>query len=254
MFVKFLSVSMVVALASLNGASAFHVNTNANVRQAETSLEAMSRREAMAASAASAATLLVAGTPLAASASGNVADCSIAEAYSFNGVFKDPQHPAGYRIIAGGTTKEGTLTLQDDPNSEVYTIPVKSCKNDETGELTLKIDFSAKGGPANLVATVNKDSSISFPDGNKWEKEKGVVGVYIDAFAPYPKYRRVVRQEKGQEIAVDMVSGKKTFAVAGKVAGKKLLVDFPGEKRCKGTIDAKKGTITWPDGNVWTKV
>jgi len=253
MVAKFLSVSIVVALASLNGASAFHINTNTNVRPTETTLDAMSRREAMATSAASAATLLVARTPLAANAAGNVADCDIAAAYCFNGVFKDPKHPSGYRIIAGGTTKEGSLTMQDDPESEVFTIPVKSQKNEETGEITLNIDFSVKGGPSNLVATVNKDKSISFPDGNKWQKVKGVAGVYIDSFAPYPKYRRVIRLD-GQGIVVDMVSGKKTFEVAGNVAGKKILVEFPGNKNCKGTIDIKKGTIAWPDGNVWTKV
>ena len=53
-----------------------------------------------------------------------------------------------------------------------------------TGQTSLTIDFSVKGGPKDVVATLNKDSSISFPDGNLWKKQGGVVGVYSDGFNP----------------------------------------------------------------------
>lgn len=248
-----------VILFDLSRVSAFHLTVNS--RPASTGLEAVSRREVFAASVV---TALVAGEPKNAVADSNTptsppavpAPITVNTAkFAFNGVFRDPKHPKGYRVVVGAANKEGTITLQDDPTGEVFTLPIKANKDEVTGKITLNIDFSVKGGPSDVVAIVNKDSSISFPDGNVWKKEGGVAGVYVDGFAPsYPKYRRIVRQEKGSIIAVDMVSGKKIFAVSGKSKSKsEVMIEFPG-KTCTGTIDIKKGTITFPDGNVWTKV
>merc|ERR1712161_16971 len=117
------------------------------------------------------------------------------------------------------------------------------------------------------------DGSLWFPDGNVWRKEGGVVGVYIDGFAPYPKFRRLVLpgkdqtlasvvmmkgnrvvEAKGVDLSVVMVSGKKVTEVSGVDLGKRgLQVQFPG-KQCGGMVDKKQGTIAWADGNVWTKV
>ena len=81
-----------------------------------------------------------------------------------------------------------------------------------------------------------------------------LIGVYVDGFAPYPKYRRIIREGDGNNIVVDMVSGKKKFEVLGSTNKKGVIIDFPGDKRCNGTFNNKKGTIKYPDGNIWTRV
>jgi len=242
-------VGIVIALLTLNGTAAFRPAFTP--RTVGTSLDAMSRRDVLSTSAAAA---LVVGLPLdaMAAAAAKPKDLSSNPAsFAFNGVFKDPKHPDGYRIISGSANKEGTLTGQDDAKSEVFKIPIQTTK-DNKGKITLSIDFSSKGGPADVVATVNKDSSILFPDGNVWKKEGGVVGVYIDGYAPYPKYRRVIRQD-GSKLTIDMVNGKKTFSIIAEADQKLLTVQFPG-KTCAAKINTKKGTISFADGNTWTKV
>ena len=77
---------------------------------------------------------------------------------SFQGVFKDPKHPNGYRVLVGDAGSKGTMTLQDEPDGKVYTIPITSEANKKTGQISLTIDFSVKGGPKDVVATLNKDS------------------------------------------------------------------------------------------------
>jgi len=257
-----LSTIAILVLALLTPSGAFQVANNPRpvVATASTSsLDALSRREAL--TAASAATMLVVGGVLPQDALAAATKGPDVKVFAFNGIFKDPKHPRGYRIIAGKPNKEGTMTLQDEPDSLVFNIPIKAKTDEKDGLITLDIDFSEKGGPSDVVATFNKkDSSISFPDGNVWKKEtKGVAGVYVDAFAPYPKYRRIIREDgegSGRNLIVSLVSGKKTFIVAGKAgyANRDVVIDFPGDKTCSGQVNTKKGTITWPDGNVWTRV
>jgi len=243
------SVTILIALLTLSG-SATAFQPAFNPRLTSTSLDAISRREVLASSAAA---MVVAGVPLDALADvSKIPEPTDPAKFSFNGVFKDPKHPKGYRTIAGAPNKDGTLVLQDDPKGEVYKIPIKSMKDEETGKITIAMDFSVKGGPSDVLATVNKDSSISFPDGNVWKKERGIAGVYIDGYAPYPKYRRVIRQESGK-LAIDMVNGKKTFTIYAKAGSTNITVDFPG-KTCTATISVKNGMVYFSDGNSWTKV
>lgn len=247
--------SAVVLVALFGFAAAFQPAENPqtfSTSPAATSLDAVSRREALAASTAAVAVPLF-GVPLPALA--NPKDGGPNPAlFSFNGVFKDRKHPDGYRTVAGVANKEGTIALKDDPEGDEYFIPFRAIKDEKTGRISLVVDFSSKGGPRDVLASVNrKDHSISFPDGNVWKKEPGVVGVYIDAFAPYPKYRRVIKQQIGSDLVLDMVSGKKTTTIYGKAGKNNVTVEFPG-KTCQGDVDIKRGTITFPDGNIWTKV
>jgi len=273
MVAQFLSPTVAIfVLALLNYSSAFQVANNprpvvvtartTTTTTTSSSLDAVSRREALA--VASSATMLVAGGvfPLDAMAASTAPPDT--KQFAFNGIYKDPKHPKGFRIIAAKANKEAFMTLQDEPDGEISKIPFKSKTDAKTGEVTsLEFDFSERGGPTDVVASVNKkDSSISFPDGNTWKKDtKGVVGVYVDAFAPYPKYRRIIREAEdgnGKDLLVYLVSGKKTFVVTGKCGTgnptKDVVIDFPGDKTCNGKVNTKKGTITWPDGNIWTRV
>merc|ERR1712032_1141768 len=138
---------------------------------------------------------MLAGLPLdalAASSPKIKPDKETAAKFYFNGVFRDKNHPEGYRVVAGAVGKSGTVTIQDGPGEKVVEIPMKAIKDEVTGLLTLTMDLSsyrADYKDKEVVADVKKDGSIYFPDGNVWKKEGGVVGVYIDGFAPYPKYR-----------------------------------------------------------------
>mmetsp|Transcript_19568 Transcript_19568/g.21884 ORF Transcript_19568/g.21884 Transcript_19568/m.21884 type:complete len:264 (-) Transcript_19568:81-872(-) len=258
-----LSVVTIVALLSSNGVSAFSQPSNNNI-DISTSLDAVSRRDVLATSAA---TALVSAVPLEALANempnpkdiqNGKADLDGVKKFAFNGVYRDKKHPEGYRVLVGAINKEGSVTMQDTPDGKTYTLCTKVFK-DESGDLALNMDFSSyrESYPNDVIATVSKNGNIKFPDGNVWKKEVGVIGVYIDGFAPYPKYRRIIRKDmvtKGNNLAVDMVSGKKTFVVCGQDLGKGgVVIDFPG-KTCAGKVDTYLGTISWVDGNVWTKV
>ena len=97
-----------------------------------------------------------------------------------------------------------------------------------TGQTSLTIDFSVKGGPKDVVATLNKDSSISFPDGNLWKKQGGVVGVYSDGFNP--ERLRIIRAEKGDSLVLDLLGGPNgPLKVSGKIIKPDVAFDFPGK-------------------------
>eukprot|EP00588_Corethron_pennatum_P018549 CAMPEP_0194308234 /NCGR_PEP_ID=MMETSP0171-20130528/5194_1 /TAXON_ID=218684 /ORGANISM="Corethron pennatum, Strain L29A3" /LENGTH=257 /DNA_ID=CAMNT_0039060767 /DNA_START=81 /DNA_END=854 /DNA_ORIENTATION=+ len=257
MAARFLS-SVAILVVALHGATAFHVASSP--RPAGTHLEAVSRREAFVASTSAA---LLAGVPLEALAGQGAPpaakpDYKTAAKFYFNGVFRDLKYPEGYRIVAGAVGKAGSVTLQDRPGGKVFDIPMKATKDEATGKITVDMDLSIyrSGYPKSVVATVKKDGCLQFPDGNLWKKDKGVAGLYIDGFAPYPKYRRIVLPAQKGKVAVTMVSGKQIFDVPGiDLGGKKgIQVDFPGNKQCTGKFNSKQGTITWLDGNIWTKV
>ena len=172
---------------------------------------------------------------------------------SFQGVFNDPKHPNGYRILVSDAGNKGTMTLQDEPDGNVYIIPITYEANKKTGQTSLTIDFSVKGGPKDVVAILNKDSSISFPDGNLWTKEGGVVGVYSDGFNP--ERLRIIRAEKGDSLVLDLFGGPNgPLNVSGKIIKPDVAFDFPGKPGDKGVVDSAKGTISFADGNVWTKI
>lgn len=254
---------LVIALHALHGVTAFNVASNS--RSANTNLDAVSRREALVASASSAA--ILAGVPMEALADLDVKppqdappasepDYKTAAKFYFNGVFRDKKHPEGYRIVAGALNKNGSVTLQDKPGGKVFDIPMKAKTDEKTGKITVDMNLSSYRPEfgSSIVATVTKDGCLKFPDGNQWIKDKGVAGLYIDGFAPYPKYRRVVIPSKGRKVDVTMISGKQVFDVFGvDLKEGKIQVDFPG-KQCLGKFNRKKGSITWLDGNVWTKV
>jgi len=98
---------------------------------------------------------------------------------TFQGVFEDPNHPQGYRIIVDTNDTTAQLQLQDEPDGESFYIPILVLRDIASKTTQLSIDFSAKGGPSDLIATVqDRGNIISFSDGNVWSKLEGVPGVY----------------------------------------------------------------------------
>ena len=122
-----------------------------------------------------------------------------------SGVYLDPQHKEGYRVVRATSPSTVQIVLQDDPKAEVLKLAGTSATDEKNGgdgdgdvgdgnggrdgggdgccdklagtsatdekkgETTIKIDFSVKGGPKD-VPGVYKDDKISFPDGNVWSK------------------------------------------------------------------------------------
>ena len=171
---------------------------------------------------------------------------------SYFGVYTDPNHPKGYRIIFGDADGSSvTLKLQDEPASEVYFSPILVEKD------AFIFDFSTKGGPTNVVSTLSKDKEgipiLSFPDGNKWKKrETGIVGVYKDESNPKNMYS--IRQVKGTDLAVDQMNGSKVVASFSAKSGSSILFDFPGKTSLvPGVASMRQKTITFEDGTIWTK-
>ena len=84
-------------------------------------------------------------------------------------------------------------------------------------------------------------------------KEGGVVGVYSDGFNP--DRLRIIRADKGDALVLNLIRGPKgDQTVPGKLVKPDVTFDFPGKPGDKGVVDSKKGTISFADGNVWTKI
>jgi len=187
-------------------------------------------------------------------------------ALSYQGIFTDPKHPKGYRVLVGDS-KKAMMRLQDEPNGEVFNVPVKITQDKKTKTTQYIFDFSIKGGPKNVIAVLGPTTPSSsssntkatkttttlvFPDGNVWKKETGVLGVYRDGFDA--KKTRVIRKEKGSKLTVDLIqSPTKTITVSAKAGTPKVLFDFPGKLQDPGTFNAAENTLSFGDGNIWTK-
>jgi len=216
-----------------------HISTPST---SETCLHALSRRELISSIPAVLGTAAVAALPQRSIA---------ADSVSYQGVFTDPKHPKGYRVLTGDASK-ATMQLQDDPGGTVYNIPIQ-VKSDLNTKLM--IDFSVKGGPADVPGVIGSNrgiTTLTFPDGNVWKKETGVIGVYRDGLNP--AYLRVIRKDKGSLLTVDLINGDKTVTVPAKAESSKVTFDFPGKPNDPGTLDNKKNTLSFGDGNVWTKL
>lgn len=186
---------------------------------------------------------------------------------SFQGVFSDPKHPKGYRVITLKSPSSAVMQLSDGASKDggdakIYNLPVKVKQDRKSKTTSLTIDFSPKGGPKSIVGTLSQDgNSISFSDGNTWKKNTGVEGVYKDP--NHPKGYRVIRKQKGSSLVVELkneLNSDVTLIAAKSGASKKegifIQFDFPGSDN---TVNKMKGSfadgiITFPDGNKWTKL
>jgi len=102
-------------------------------------------------------------------------------AMTFHGLFLDSAHYvpntfAGVRILA--ETPQHTLHLVGSDDGTSWWYLKGNCHGtvDATGKFTFisrdyfRVDFSPKGGPADLVASWDHKTLIKFPDGNTWFK------------------------------------------------------------------------------------
>lgn len=182
-------------------------------------------------------------------------DSKVAPGTMFSGVYTDPKHPKGYRVVRE-TPKGAAIVLQDGPKSDIIRLNAKTKYNKKKDETTLTIDFSVKGGPKNLPG-VYKNGKISFPDGNAWPKSSGIDGVYSDP--NHPKGYRVVRVQGDGKVCVELQdeADGPVIELVGKMKSSQgyLFIDFSpkgGPKNLAATF--KKNKLVFPDGNSWTKL
>lgn len=82
------------------------------------------------------------------------------------GVYNDPQHPQGYRVVRfTGKNGQALVELQDDDSSDV----LNCAATVKQGTSSIAIDFTSKGGPSSVIAQF-KNNKLIFPDGNAWTK------------------------------------------------------------------------------------
>jgi len=217
----------------------------------------------------------------------------------FTGVWTDPKHPNGYRVLirksytvanmflsdgvgVGSTTTDTnknnkdstTVTTNTNATPKTYNnIGVKVKDDPKKGETYLTFDFSAKGGPKNVVGTVaDHGNKIVFPDGNVWTKNvaTAVEGVYAtDPRVAWEGYRVViirkdpttrnllaVQLNKDQAIQATIVptdgSAKRDDGSVG------IRFVFPDKKIVDATYTNNVIRFPFPvqsnaSGNTWTK-
>jgi len=212
-------------------------------------------------------------------------------AESYQGVYSDPTHPTGYRVIRA-SGKGATMTFSDGvakdapdgTEEKTYTnIPVGI----KEGSDEFLFDFSFKGGPKGVAGTLSSDKkSITFPDGNKWTKNASKYdGIYKDN--KFPDGYRVLRQSKSMNTITEIndtgnprdskfVTGEHASLLSIPTAAFKFY-DYTGtetctERRCR-TCEAvckdevvaqfslqesntvfSYGTLTFPDKTIWTRI
>lgn len=176
-----------------------------------------------------------------------------------NGVYSDPNHKEGYRIVRTVDKSNILVTLQDDNiDSPVITVPGKinqpSSKNKKA---SIILDLSKKGGPKDVVATSKDATHISFSDGNTWTKLSGVDGIYSDP--NHPTGYRIVRVTKSGKVYVTLQDDPKgdIVEVEGlkKVGSGYITIDFSPKGGPKDIMAAVKvDKLVFMDGNTWTKL
>jgi len=173
-----------------------------------------------------------------------------------NGVYSDPNHKNGYRIVRATDKSNAVVTLQDEPKGPIITVDGKIKTSKKSGT-TITLDLSPKGGPSDVVATFSNGSGgdqLYFPDGNAWTKSVGVDGIYADP--NHPAGYRVVRVAKNKMyITLQDEPKGEVIEVEGKKGKNGYLLDFSskgGPKNIAAIVE--DGKLVFPDGNAWTKM
>jgi hypothetical protein len=170
---------------------------------------------------------------------------------NYQGVYTDPSHPKGYRVLIGTIHNKATLLLQNDASEKMYEIPVEITTVDD-GRMQFTFDYKSIDGSV-TVGTFAKDKEgiplIQFADGAWKKRETGPIGVYYDS--SNPSKRIIIRQAKGAEWIVDILDGGGMSRFTAK-AGNPILFRL-SEGNVNGVFSMKEKTITFDDGTVWTK-
>eukprot|EP01006_Ploeotia_vitrea_P044723 TRINITY_DN66857_c0_g3_i1.p1 TRINITY_DN66857_c0_g3~~TRINITY_DN66857_c0_g3_i1.p1 ORF type:complete len:239 (-),score=17.15 TRINITY_DN66857_c0_g3_i1:367-999(-) len=198
--------------------------------------------------------------------------------------YTDPNHYqpgsfAGTRMISdeNGDTAGSRLTLVGSDDGFSFWTLYGNFTNKKTGALV--VDFSPKGGPANLNGTYNGKGKLTWQDGNFWSAVKkptftlgspmwvlsDLGGFYTDPNHYKPGTfagTRMISDKTGNRPGMGLTlvgsdDGKLFWTLHGEFTNKTsgaLTVDFSpkgGPSDLTGTF--AKGKITWQDGNKWVR-
>ncbi|KAG8462385.1 hypothetical protein KFE25_012205 [Diacronema lutheri] len=170
-------------------------------------------------------------------------------ASAWNGRYIDPKHPRGWREVS----LDGdmlTIKGRDEPGADEWRL------QGAARGTSITLDFSPKGGPKDLHATLADDSgSIRFADGNSWSKLSPWDGRYAD-----PNHTMGWRDVKARGDKL-IIAGRDddtadTWEINGQIQGGSVELDFSpkgGPKGMKATLASDCGSIQFSDGNTWTK-
>jgi hypothetical protein len=252
--------SLVILAASSCACAAFNVANNKQTSSSASAGGVISRRDVLG--GASSFTVVAAGLvvgPSSSIASSSNANANDLTASPINGIYSDPNHKRGYRVVRAVDNSNAIVTLQDEADGPIITVPGK-IKTSRREGMTLTLDLSKKGGPKNVIATLSGGSNngrITFPDGNSWTKDYGVNGIYADP--QHPSGYRIVREGRDGMVYItlqDEPRGKVIDLVGRKrIGGGYINIDFgpKGGPRDLPAI-AKVGKLVFPDGNAWVKL
>jgi len=199
------------------------------------------------------------------------------------GVWKDPNHYVGDHSLAGlrfvSESPPHTLRLVGTDDGTTWFALRGTCSG--RGMTVIKFDFSRKGGPKELAGTwasVGATQNITWPDGNKWTLLKAPTpafrsdplddhaGVFFDPNHHVPgtwKGLRLIAEDPPHSLKmVGSDDGVLTgmWFLEGRCTGVHMTsihFDFSpkgGPADLVGVWAAAPArTITWPDGNAWSK-
>ena len=84
---------------------------------------------------------------------------------TIDGVYTDPNHPEGYRVVRDAGNAKLSIELSNRPDRSPYFLT--GVVNKKEGKAV--IDFSPLGGPKKFSADIS-DGKLVFSDGNAWTK------------------------------------------------------------------------------------
>lgn len=145
---------------------------------------------------------------------------------SYQGVYFDPKHPDGYRVLVKESANKATMTLSDGGpqgggGAEPKTFRDISVRVDNDSEFVF--DFGFKNGPKDIKGKLSPDKqSITFEDGNTWTKNyykyDGIYKVTSGGDPSLSKDAYRVLRKNGPEILLELHdAGKDTIFVDGSV-------------------------------------
>lgn len=192
---------------------------------------------------------------------------------NFSGVYRDPQHPEGYRVIRSMGPGLITLSMQDEPAGPLVEMKGQSRYNPKTGETSL--EFLPKQGESKTVSAVYSPSlffyinycqdqgdmttrgGVKFSDSYAWVKEGGLQGVYVDS--TLGDGYRTIREVGNGKLVIDYADRAEQVpvrlpAVINKTEGT-VVIDFRprgGKQKVSALLEDRK--ITFSDGKTWLKL
>ena len=250
--------SLLFLAASCTAFSAVNHKSASSSASSAAATAGITRRDILnngVASVALISTSLVIGPSSSNAASSSKGDGDVIPPY-INGIYSDPNHKGGYRVVRVIDKSNAIVTLQDAVDGPIVSVSgkIKSSKKEGT---TLTLDLSKKGGPKNVVAKLSGSNHLTFSDGNSWTKVSGVDGIYSDPM--HPTGYRIVREGKDGKVYItlaDEPKGKVVDLIGTKrVGGGYINIDFSpkgGPKDLQAI--AKVGKLVFPDGNAWVKL